>query len=159
MMLTLLMKSRFFAVALGRAALELTPATETDPLRMDAIVQALDATLKAGKARQANLKERMEDVLARAAVAAGNDADEFVDRDDGDKRRLRSLEVELIDGERDLKELVAQIGHLEFLKAELLARFPDCKPVKPVRKSASLIRGWPRLRRRLPHLAEASNRR
>ncbi|MGY8679936.1 hypothetical protein Q2941_19360 [Bradyrhizobium sp. UFLA05-153] len=58
------MKSRFFAVALGRAALELTPATETDPLRMDAIVQALDATLKAAKARRANLKERMEDVLA-----------------------------------------------------------------------------------------------
>ncbi|MGY8666246.1 hypothetical protein Q3C01_28390 [Bradyrhizobium sp. UFLA05-109] len=159
MMLTLLMKSRFLAVVLGRAARQLTPAIEADPLNMDTIAQALDARLTAATARQASLKERMEDVLARAAVAAGNSADEFVDRDDDDKERLRGLEMELINGERELKELVAQIGHLQFLKAELIARFPDCKPVKPVRKSTSLTRSWPRLRRQLPHLAEASNRR
>jgi hypothetical protein len=34
----------------------------------------------------------------------------------------------VVNGDRRLKELALTIGHLKFLKAALLSRFPDFKP-------------------------------
>ena len=116
---------------LGFAAVGPASAAETDRSRVDPITRALDAALKAAQAEQADLTGRVDDALARAAVLVGTSPDEFVSREDTDNRRLRSLEAQAANGERRLKELATQIGHLKFLKAALFTRLLDSEPAEP----------------------------
>jgi hypothetical protein len=104
---------------------EPTSAADTDRSRVGAIAGAIEAALKTAQAERADLTERVEDARARAAMLVGYNADEFVSREDADNRRLRDFETEMVNGERRLKELSDQIGHLMFLRAALLMRFPD----------------------------------
>jgi hypothetical protein len=101
---------------------------ETDMLRIASIARSIDDALKAAEGEHAGLNRRVDDVLARAAVTLGNDSDEYLTREPLDSHHQDLFGIEIVNGERRLKELATSIGHLKFLKTVLMTRFPDFKP-------------------------------
>jgi len=112
---------------------------QTDRLRVGSILLAIDNALIAAQAEQSGLTRRVDDFLARAAVTFGNDTDEYLTRE-----RLDSLHQDLFDneisaGQRRLEELVLTIAHFKFLRATMLSRFSDFKPVPVNDRPAILV--------------------
>jgi len=107
---------------------------ETDHARAASIYHSIDDALAGAKAEHAGLKLRVDDVLARAAVTLGNDADEYLTRDPEDQRYQNLLGTKIANGQQRLNDLAVTIGHFQFLKTALLTRFPDFKLGKtPIR--------------------------
>ena len=75
------------------------------------------------------IRDRVEDVLARAAVTMGNGTDEYLEREALDSHHQDLFSTEIANGQRRLNELAATITHYKFLRAATLSRFPDYKPV------------------------------
>ena len=103
-------------------------AAEADRSRVSTIAAAVDDALQSAEAEHGGLSRRIQDIGAQAALIAGNGADEYLTRDPTDNRTLDGIEAEMANGDRRLKELAMMIGHLKFLRAALLSRFPDFKP-------------------------------
>lgn len=101
---------------------------ETDKARVNSILEAIETALHAAEEEQAGLNQRIEDVLARAAVTMGNDTDEYLDREPLDTHHQDLFSAEISNGQRRLKELATEITHFKFMKAAVLSRFPDLKP-------------------------------
>jgi hypothetical protein len=101
---------------------------ETDRSRVGAIIAAIESALDAAEQEQSGLNERVEDVLARAAVTLGNGTDEYLERDAHDSYHQDLFSAEISNGQRRLKELATEITHFKFLKAATLSRFPDFRP-------------------------------
>jgi hypothetical protein len=101
--------------------------TETDYSRVEPIFRSIGQALKAAEAEHSGLDDRMQDVLARASISAGNGSDEYLDRDPADAHLLNVLEEEILRGQRRLEGLSQQIKNLKALEATLMARFPDFK--------------------------------
>jgi hypothetical protein len=104
---------------------------DTDRLRVNSVLGALDVAIREAEQEQAGLNRRVEDVLARAAVTFGNGTDEYLERDPLDSHHQTLFSNEISNGQRRLTELAATISHFKFLKAALLTRFPDFKPTAP----------------------------
>jgi len=100
---------------------------ETVQLRVGSIVTAIETALQAAQNEQAGLSRRVDDVLARAAVTLGNGTDEYLEREALDSHHQDLFGVEILNGQRRLKELTSEIAHFRFLKAAVLSRFPDFK--------------------------------
>jgi hypothetical protein len=113
--------SDFKARAPGRDA-------ETDRLRVESIMAAIETALAAAEAEHAGLSGRVQDVLARAAVTFGNASDEYLTREPLDSHHQDLFTIEISNGQRRLKELANAISHFKFLKTAILTRFPDLKP-------------------------------
>lgn len=103
--------------------------TETDRTRVEAIMSAIDDALHAAEREQSGLNRRVEDVLARAAVTIGNGDDEYLEREALDNHHQDLFDMEILNGQRRLKELGASIAHFKFLRAAILSRFPEYRPV------------------------------
>jgi len=101
---------------------------ETDHMRIASIMAAIDAALSAAESEQAGLNRRVDDALARAAVTFGNGTDEYLEREPLDNHHQDLFAADISNGQRRLRELVATISHLKFIKAAMLTRFPDFKP-------------------------------
>ena len=99
----------------------------TDHARITAIANSIDEALRAAEAEHAGLSRRIEEVTERAAIAGGNDGEEYLTRDAVDRETLERFDRELVNGENRLKDLAVTIGHFKFLKTALLSRFPDFK--------------------------------
>lgn len=102
---------------------------QTDRLRVGSIWLTIDAALTAAEAEQSGLSRRVDDFLARAAVTFGNGTDEYLTREPLDSLHQDLFDNEISAGQRRLQELVIAISHFKFLRATLLSRFPDFKPV------------------------------
>jgi hypothetical protein len=100
---------------------------EMDRQRVESIVSAIETALAAADAEHSGLAERVEDVLARASVTFGNDADEYLTREPLDDHHQSLFGAEISNGQRRLQELSVTITHLKFLKAATLSRFSDFK--------------------------------
>ena len=100
---------------------------DTDRARIQSILTAIDGALRASENEHSGLSSRVEDVLARAAVTVGTADDEYLDREPHRSRHLDLFDTEIAKGHRRLTELSKMIGHLKFLKAAILSRFPDLK--------------------------------
>lgn len=98
---------------------------ETDHLRVDAISRAIEQSLRAAQIEEAGILRRLEDVSARAAVSLGSGTDEYLTRNTLDNRQLDQFETELLKARRRLQQLARNITDYEFLRAALLARFPN----------------------------------
>jgi hypothetical protein len=98
---------------------------DTDCARAASIFRSIEHELEEAGAEHAGLTARISDVLARAAVTLGNDSDEYLTRDPRDSHCQNLLGAEIANGQRRLNELGITIGHFQFLKTELLTRFPD----------------------------------
>jgi hypothetical protein len=104
---------------------------DTDRLRVNSVLDALDVALREAEQEQSGLSRRVEDVLARAAVTFGNGTDEYLERDSLDSHHQTLFSNEIANGQRRLAELATTIAHFKFLRAALLTRFPDFKPPAP----------------------------
>lgn len=109
----------------------------TDRVRVEAILQSLNSALTNAKAEQAGLSQRVDNVLARAAVTSGNGNDEYLTRERLDSDHLDLFEKEIANGQRRLGELTISIEHFSALRAELLSRFPNYEPESPAHKEGS----------------------
>jgi hypothetical protein len=100
---------------------------ETDRERIEAVLAAIDGALRASEDEHSGLSGRVDDVLARAAVTVGTATDEYLDREPHLAQHQTLFDEEVANGQRRLKELSAMIGHMKFMRAALLSRFPDLK--------------------------------
>jgi hypothetical protein len=101
---------------------------ETDRERIDAVMGAIDQALTSAEAEQAGLTNRVDDVLARAAVTFGNGNDEYLTRENLDSHHLDLFETEIQNGQRRIRELTGTIAHYKALKETFMSRFPDYRP-------------------------------
>lgn len=102
--------------------------TETDRARIGSIIAAIDTALQEAEREQVGLNRRVDDALARASVTFGNGTDEYLDREPLDNHHQDLFATDISNGQRRLKELASTIGHLKFIKAAMLTRFPDFTP-------------------------------
>jgi hypothetical protein len=109
--------------------------TETDRARVASILRSIEDALEAAKTEHAVLTSHINDVVARAAVTIGNESDEYLTRDPEDNHYQNLLGIEIAKGERRLNELATTIEHFNFLKAALIARFPDLQRRTELRDS------------------------
>lgn len=100
---------------------------ETDRQRVQTIMNAIETVLNAAENEQKGLNERVEDVLARAAVTGGNASDEYLDREPLDTKHQDLFSEEIANGQKRLESLANSISHFRFLRAAILSRFPDYK--------------------------------
>ena len=100
-------------------------AKDHDAVRSVAAV--LDQVLAQAEAERAGLKNRIDTVLAQAAIVGGNDIDDYVTRDEDRATMLRDSDAEIRRGEERLKVIEQNIAHFQFLKSALQTRFPDSK--------------------------------
>jgi hypothetical protein len=101
---------------------------DTDRRRIATIMNAIESVLSAAETEQKGLNQRVEDVLARAAVTVGNASDEYLDREPLDTQHQALFSEEISNGQKRLKSLAETISHFKFLRAAVLSRFPDFKP-------------------------------
>ncbi len=111
---------------------------ETDRLRVGSILDAIQDALLAAEREQTGLNRRVEDVLARAAVTVGNGTDEYLEREPLDSHHQDLFGTEIANGQRRLNELATSITHFKFLKAALVSRFPDYRPIVAVKNSQAI---------------------
>jgi hypothetical protein len=100
---------------------------DTDRERIDTIVNAIETVLHAAENEQKGLNQRVENVLARAAVTVGNASDEYLDREPLDDYHQNLFSEEISNGQKRLKSLAVAVTHFKFLRAAVLSRFPDYK--------------------------------
>jgi hypothetical protein len=100
---------------------------DTDRRRVATIMNAIETVLSAAENEQKGLNQRVDDVLARAAVTIGNASDEYLDREPLDTHHQSLFSEEISNGQRRLKSLADSITHFKFLRAAVLSRFPDYK--------------------------------
>ena len=99
----------------------------TDRQRIETVMNAIETVLRAAESEQKGLSQRVDDVLARAAVTIGNGSDEYLDREPLDTHHQSLFSEEIANGQRRLKSLADSISHFKFLRAAVLSRFPDYK--------------------------------
>jgi hypothetical protein len=114
-------QSRFKARSLDRDA-------EADRARTVSIWSAVDAALNEAEREKAGLTRRVDDALARASVTFGNGTDEYLEREALDTQHHDLFDAEISNGQRRLSQLQQVIADYEFVKATLLARFPEFQP-------------------------------
>ena len=100
---------------------------KTDRARLQSVMTAIATALQSAQSEHSGLNQRVEDVLARAAVTFGNGTDEYLERDPVDSHHQDLFTIEISNGQRRLQELASTIGHLKFLRAAMASRFPDYK--------------------------------
>lgn len=100
---------------------------DTDRQRVQTVMTAIETVLSAAENEQKGLNQRVDDVLARAAVTVGNASDEYLEREPLDTHHQDLFSEEMSIGEARLKSLADTITHFKFLRAAVLSRFPDYK--------------------------------
>ena len=100
---------------------------EADHQRVEGVMSAIEAALQAAERERKGLSERVDEVLARAAVTVGNASDEYLDREPLDTHHQGLFSEEISNGQKRLKSLADTISHFKFLRAAVLSRFPDYK--------------------------------
>ncbi len=98
---------------------------EVDRASVLSIDRAVNEALERAVAERTGLGQRIDDVLARAAIAAGNEVDEYLSRSPEDNKLLGASEDEIRRGQKRLAALDQNIAHFKFLKTALQTRFPD----------------------------------
>ena len=98
-------------------------AKDNDAVR--SVAAAIDQVLEQAEAERSGLKNRIDTVLAQAAVVGGNDIDDCLTRTEDRAKMLRDSDAEIRRGEERLKVIEQNIAHFKFLRTALRARFPD----------------------------------
>jgi len=103
----------------------------TDNDTVGRVAEAIDNALAALQAEQAGLLRRVEDAVAMASLAVGNESDEYASREEAKTDALRRYEDEIRRGRDRLRALEQNVLNLRFLRAAFLTRFPafNTKPL------------------------------
>jgi hypothetical protein len=99
----------------------------TDTEAIKSIAHAIETALNKAETERTGLRRRIDDVLSRAAIVAGNDIDDYLTRTEDRSEMLRNSDAEIRRGQERLKVLDQNIVHFKFLKAALQTRFPDLR--------------------------------
>ena len=91
------------------------------------VADAINLVLGQAEAERVGLQKRMDEVIARAAVVGGNDADDFVTRSEDRSEMLKKSDADIKRGQARLSAIDNNISHFRFLKTALQSRFPDSK--------------------------------
>lgn len=97
---------------------------QTDQALVQKVLGSIEESIDRSEAERTGLQSRVDDLLARAAIVAGNDMSEFVTRNDERSKMLKDSERQIRYAEERLATLKGNISHFSFLKAALLSRFP-----------------------------------
>jgi hypothetical protein len=100
---------------------------DSDSSAVKLVADAINLVLERAENERSGLKKRMDDVIARAAVAGGNDTDEYLTRSDDLTEMLRNSDAEIKRGQERLITIENNICHFRFLKTALQSRFPNSK--------------------------------
>ena len=105
---------------------------ETDLARLRSVFNSIETAIQSAEAEFAGLTRRVDDALARASVTVGSGTDEYLSREELDSRFLDRLDDEILNGQRRLDELSANIAHFKSLQAAFMTRFPGFKPSQQI---------------------------
>ena len=100
-------------------------AKDNDAVR--SVAAAFDQVLEQAESERAGLKNRIDTVLAQAAIVGGNDIDDYLTRTEERAKMLKDSDAEIRRGEERLKVIEQNIAHFQFLRSELRSRFSDSK--------------------------------
>ena len=100
-------------------------AKDHDAVR--SVAAAIDQVLEQAESERAGLKNRIDTVLAQAAIVGGNDIDDYLTRTEERAKMLKDSDAEIRRGEERLKVIEQNISHFKSLKAALQSLFPDSK--------------------------------
>jgi hypothetical protein len=98
---------------------------QTDQERVSSVVRAIDAAVESAEKEKSALNIRVKNAQDLAALAAGNDSDEYLTREPKDTRRIAGYEQQLIAGHKRIQELNGHIGNLCAVREVCRIRFPD----------------------------------
>ena len=96
----------------------------TDHSRIDPILSSIESALESAESERDGLKNRIEEILARASVTVGNATEEYLDRESYRSHHQDLFDSEMARGEKRTRELSTMIGHLKSVRAAMLSRFP-----------------------------------
>jgi hypothetical protein len=96
----------------------------SDNEAVGSIAAAIDAALSKAEAERTGLQERIDDVIARAAIVGGNDIDEYLTRTEDRSIMLSNSDAEIKRGQERLRVIDQNIVHFKFLRTALQTRFP-----------------------------------
>ncbi len=98
---------------------------QTDQERVSSIAKAIDAAIASAEKERSALRIRVKDAQDLAALAAGNESDEYLTRDAKDTRRIVGYEQQLVAGHKRIEALNTHISNLNAVREVCRARFPD----------------------------------
>ncbi|MEH2476382.1 hypothetical protein V1281_002448 [Nitrobacteraceae bacterium AZCC 2161] len=107
--------------------------SETDQQAVLSVTRAIDLVLQGAEAERVGLKRRLDDVIASAALAGGNEIEEYQARPDARSQMLHKSDDEIRNGEERLRTLESHIARFRLLRADLQRHFPDMKIDPPAR--------------------------
>ncbi len=123
-MLDLLLRARVNGLFKARSARR---DAEADYSRTDLVFRSIEHALEVAEAEHSGLNARVQDVLARGAIALGNGTDEYLTREPADTTVQNEFDKEIASGERRLEQLSQQIKAFKYLRFALTSRLPDCQ--------------------------------
>lgn len=97
---------------------------ETDAALVGKILSTIEESIERSEAERAGLQARVDDLLSRAAIVAGNDLNDYVTRTDERSKMLRESEDQVRTAQIRLATLKENLSHFIFLKNALKSRFP-----------------------------------
>jgi hypothetical protein len=98
---------------------------ESDRTAVKSVAGAINLALDQALTEHTGLKKRLDDVISRAALVGGNDADEYLIRTADRSNMLRNSDADIKRGQDRLLKLEENISHFRFLKGVLESRFSD----------------------------------
>jgi phage terminase Nu1 subunit (DNA packaging protein) len=103
------------------------------------IATALELAQEQAEAERAGLDARITDLVSRAALAGGNDLDDWLTRSDLCSRMLSESDAEIRRGQERVTILEQHISEFRYFKSELRERFPEMN-LEPVQTRSKLIK-------------------
>lgn len=97
---------------------------QTDSERIGSVIKVVEGAISAALREKNSLGLRVRNALDLAAIAMGNESDEWLTREKKDTSRIEGYEQQFIAGQARLDELETQIEGLRAVNELLRARFP-----------------------------------
>jgi hypothetical protein len=97
---------------------------QTDSERIGSVIKVIDGAISAALHEKNSLSLRVRNALDLAAIAMGNESDEYLTREKKDTSRIEGYEQQFIGGQARLDELEMQIEGLRAVHELLRSRFP-----------------------------------
>lgn len=100
---------------------------EQDLMNIQRVARAIDQAISSFTTEREGLSQRLTDVTSRAAIVAGNGADDYLSREAAVSERLTELDTEVKNAQRRINQLTHNISQFEFLREEFRTRMlaPD----------------------------------
>ena len=98
---------------------------QTDQERVSSIANAINTAISSAERERSTLNIRVKEAQDLAALAAGNDSDEYLTREPKDALRIAGYEQQLAAGHKRLEELNIHIAGLNALSDMCRSWFPD----------------------------------